>query len=294
MKTMKIGFIGAGKVGFTLGKYFKEHENGLNVTGYYSRNPESAKEAAEFTGTNCYDSIEQLAKESDIIFLTVPDNTIKAVWDILKAIPIPTLIQDKIICHCSGALSSKIFDGIENENCQAHGYSFHPFFAVSSKYESYKEISRACFTLEGSEKYLQQLKKLFEQLGNPAYIIDEKQKTEYHAAAVFLSNHVIALAHTSEKMLKKCGFDDEFIQTAFQTLFLGNCEKIAANGTVNALTGPVERNDLSTIRKHLECLAHPERKLYAQLSVQLIEIAKMKHQENDYSDMENLLNRDFP
>ena len=31
---MKVGFIGAGKAGFSLGKYFKE--KGLSVSGYYS------------------------------------------------------------------------------------------------------------------------------------------------------------------------------------------------------------------------------------------------------------------
>ena len=44
---MRIGFIGAGKVGFTLGKYFAV--NGLDVAGYYSRNYKSAEEAAAFT-----------------------------------------------------------------------------------------------------------------------------------------------------------------------------------------------------------------------------------------------------
>ena len=46
---MKIGFIGAGRVGFTLGKYFCEH--GVEVAGYYSRNIQSAQEAAEFTNS---------------------------------------------------------------------------------------------------------------------------------------------------------------------------------------------------------------------------------------------------
>ena len=41
---MKVGFIGAGKVGFSLGKYFKTH--GVSVVGYYSKTPESAKSAA--------------------------------------------------------------------------------------------------------------------------------------------------------------------------------------------------------------------------------------------------------
>jgi len=42
---MRAGFIGAGKVGFSLGKYLKE--NGVEITGYFSKSPESAKSAAD-------------------------------------------------------------------------------------------------------------------------------------------------------------------------------------------------------------------------------------------------------
>ena len=44
---MRIGIIGAGRMGFTLGKHFVL--GGLDVAGYYSRSSESAGAAAEFT-----------------------------------------------------------------------------------------------------------------------------------------------------------------------------------------------------------------------------------------------------
>lgn len=53
---MRIGFIGAGKVGFTFGKYIttkmvvsKPEHIQLEVSGYYSAHSESAADAAEFT-----------------------------------------------------------------------------------------------------------------------------------------------------------------------------------------------------------------------------------------------------
>ena len=49
---MQIGFIGAGKVGVSLGKYFRE--KGLEVGGYYSLSEESARWAAAFTETKQY------------------------------------------------------------------------------------------------------------------------------------------------------------------------------------------------------------------------------------------------
>ena len=57
---MKIGFIGAGKVGFSLGKFFVQ--GNLPVTGYYSRQRESAQEAALFTNTKPYDTMLALVR----------------------------------------------------------------------------------------------------------------------------------------------------------------------------------------------------------------------------------------
>ena len=72
---MKAGFIGAGKVGFSLGKYLVS--NGVAVTGYYSKSLKSAEEAADFTKTKTYNSIASILKDSDTIFVTVPDGIIK-------------------------------------------------------------------------------------------------------------------------------------------------------------------------------------------------------------------------
>nr|WP_308778613.1 NAD(P)-binding domain-containing protein [uncultured Anaerotignum sp.] len=105
---MKVGFIGAGKVGFSLGKYFKTH--GVNVVGYYSKTPESAKSAADFTETKVYDAIADIVQDSDTLFVTVPDGQICMVWDSIKNLD----IKNKNICHCSGSISSAAFFDAKN------------------------------------------------------------------------------------------------------------------------------------------------------------------------------------
>ena len=100
---MRAGFIGAGKVGFTLGKYLAMH--GIEISGYYSRTPASAKEAAEFTQSRYYTSIEEITKDSDTLFLTVPDGAIGEIWDDMRNLP----IKNKNICHCSGSIPSTVF-----------------------------------------------------------------------------------------------------------------------------------------------------------------------------------------
>ena len=82
MITKRIGFIGAGKVGFSLGRYFMEHH--MDVSGYYSQNPKSARAAAIFTKTKCFEKLENIIGESEVIFITVPDSEIHGVWEQLK------------------------------------------------------------------------------------------------------------------------------------------------------------------------------------------------------------------
>ena len=106
MIIIKFGFIGAGKVGFSLGKYLKE--NSIDISGYYSKSQHSSKEAAIFTNTRQYNNLEDLIKNSDAIFITTPDNQIADVWNEVKKLP----IKEKLICHCSGSISSEVFSNI--------------------------------------------------------------------------------------------------------------------------------------------------------------------------------------
>ena len=118
---MTVGFIGAGKVGFTLGKYFAV--NGIEISGYYSQSYDFAEKAADFTESRAFNNIGGLVRECDVIFITTPDSSIKDIYLSL----IKYDIKGKQICHCSGALSVKeAFPEIKKY--WAEGYSIHPLF----------------------------------------------------------------------------------------------------------------------------------------------------------------------
>lgn len=278
---MDIGFIGAGKVGISLGKYLKE--NGLCITGYYSRNPVSAKEAAEYTGSKDFQSVSKLADECEVLFLSVPDGQIAKVWEEIKPLP----VAGKIICHCSGALSSAVFSEISQKG--AFGYSIHPLLAVSDKFQSYQTFSKALFTVEGSRERLEAAAGLLRQCGNPVEIIDAAAKMKYHAAAVMASNLVNALAYGAERLLAECGFSAEHAREALKPLFLGNAAAVAEKGPMEALTGPVERGDVRTVEAHLEALEGRNLEIYHQLSLYALELAEQKHPDRDYGGLAGML-----
>ena len=271
---MRIGFVGAGKVGFSLGKYMSERN--VCVSGYYSRELESARQASVFTHSKYYETLEEIIKSSDALFLTVPDGAIEDVWNSIKTYS----LTGKFICHCSGVMTSAVFSEIDQMG--AFGYSIHPLFAVNSKLQSYQEISQAFFTIEGSEKHIGYWNDFFENLGNPVRLIRADQKVLYHSAAVFVSNLVTGLFETGVDLLMACGFDRESGETALKPLFMNNCLSVSRLGAVDALTGPVERADVKTIPKHLNVLSEREREIYIRLSEVLAGVAKQKHPERDY------------
>lgn len=278
--TIKIGFIGAGKVGFSLGKYLVE--NNIDVTGYFSKNEDSSFEASNFTCTKQYKKLENIINESDTIFITTPDGEISKVWSQIKKLS----IKNKIICHCSGLLSSEIFSNIEHYG--AYGYSIHPMFAISDKHSSYKSLNKAFITIEGSEKYKDNILSFIKSIGNDVRVIKKEDKPLYHAASVMASNLVLGLINNAVNHLKECGFKEEEAIDALYPLILFNINNIKNKGIINSLTGPIERADVETIKKHCELL-RDDKELYKLLSKNILEIAKIKNKEKDYKQFEKIL-----
>ena len=269
---MKFGFIGAGKVGFSLGKYFAAHD--LDVVGYYSEVKEDSLEAAEFTNSKSYDSLDEIVADSDVLFLTVPDDSLEDVWNKLNSCH----FTDKIICHTSGVHTSEIFSGLDNHN--SYGYSIHPLCAINDKFKSYEDLSKIYFTIEGNKEKLDAMSNLFLRLGNQVNIIDTKDKARYHLAATMASNLVVGLVDMAESIIP---------HDALVPILKSNMYHIIEDGTVGALTGPIERGDANTIKMHLEALKDSELDAYKTVSRHTLNVAKKKNPDRDYTEIEELL-----
>lgn len=238
---MNIGFIGAGKVSSAFGRFLKEKN--INIEGYFSKSFDSAKKAAEFTSSKAFKNLEDLVAFCEFIFITTPDDEIKNVYNKIKHFN----LQDKKIFHMSGSISSKVFDDIESYG--AHGYSLHPIFPFPDR-EVYKKLNQAYFTIEGDNIAL--IRPFLEKLTINYFEIPSNCKAKYHAAMVFASNYVVALAKISKNLLIDCNIPEDMISTAIYPLMLSAVENINQKGVEKALTGPIVRGDIGTIDKHLK------------------------------------------
>lgn len=283
---MKLGFIGAGKAGCSMGKYLETKSHQVEVVGYYSLVEEEAMWAARFTNSQCFQRIEELVKASDSIMISTPDGAIKHVWDSLDK----DTISGKTVCHLSGSLSSDVFS-----KCGEYGaypISIHPMFAFSDKESVYQQLNHACFTLEGCEQAVLLWKSIFDDLGNRNVCIDKSEKVKYHAAASLLSNHIVAVLQTGYELLQACGFSESDARSFSEVLVKENVSHVITQGGKDALTGPIERGDLETVKKHLDVLNIQQRNIYNACGSKLIEIAKEKNPKREYQALEELLKKE--
>ncbi|MCY6356276.1 Rossmann-like and DUF2520 domain-containing protein [Clostridium sp. ZS2-4] len=278
---MNIGFIGAGKVGFSLGKYFSV--NNMNVTGYYSRTFQSALEASKFTDSKAYKNLEKLVKNSDTIFITTPDDSISDVWQDIERLQ----IKDKIICHTSGSISSKIFSNINNSG--AFGYSIHPMFPFSDKFNTYKSLKDAYFSIEGSEEQLEYLCSCFQSLGNKVITIDKDKKSLYHLSNVIVSNLVLSLLNLGCSYLEECGINSDKSIEALFPLIENNIANLKNKGFIESITGPIERADIGTIQHHISVMKGKDIEIYKSLSLNLLQLSKKKNPQRAYEELEKYL-----
>ena len=280
---MKIGFIGAGKSWLLPGAVFCQ--GGLPVTGYYSRHRGSAQEAAAWTGTKQYESLESLVRASDALFLTVPDGAIASVFAQLREFD----LAGKQICHCSGALTAReAFPGVEETG--AGHYSIHPLFPPLRQDRRLAGIT-GCFFLPGGPWPPPGL------VGGAAGFSGGQGADSPQPGKRGLPCRL----HRGQQPDVCAGSGECGTVAGLRVLPAGGPGRIGplmkANlahllqvGPQQALTGPVERGDTATVAKHLACLTGEDaRQVYRGASRMLVELARNKHPDIDAESMNEIL-----
>ncbi|MHB1394450.1 MAG: NAD(P)-binding domain-containing protein [Clostridia bacterium] len=171
---MKIGFIGAGKVGTAIGVYLKSR--GFDISGYYSRSPGSSAKAAELTGSRHFMDYTKLSSESDIIFITTGDGEIKDVCDLLALSG--ALRKGQIVAHMSGSLSSEVLKSARDSECWV--YSLHPIQSFASLENALKSLPGTYFTianhLENIELHLPQSLEFYRTMARKTLQVAKRSK----------------------------------------------------------------------------------------------------------------------
>ncbi len=276
----KIGIIGAGKVGTALA--IALHKNGFNVL-IASRSKKSAEKAAKIACIEAT-SIKEVVKRSDFIFLSVPDGEIV---NVAKKIA-PIVKKEQIVAHLSGALPSTIINFLK-----AKVISIHPLKSFADPLESSNTMQDTVFTSEGDKEALKKAKEIVAIIGGKFITIKTENKPLYHIAAVLVSNYTVALFYIAKEIFSSIGFSNEDSTFALLKLLKGTTKNIETFGIPSALTGPIERGDISTIKLHLKAIEDNPRLtlIYKIMGSATIDIAEEKGlDKKKANEMRRLLN----
>lgn len=269
---MHIGFIGAGKVATAFGRYLRGC--GSVISGYFDRHTDKLAHACSGTHSRvCRDAVE-VAAISDMVLITTRDDQIEGVCTELCREG--AITANHLVGHMSGAHASAILAPAEAAGAAV--FSLHPLQAFAEEEKALADLPHTWFSLEGVDPRLKAVEKMLEKTGNRHFRIRPEHKGLYHLAACVVSNYLVTLMDQGMHALEHSGIRSREGFQAMMPLIQGTLANIARVGPDKALTGPIARGDVSTIRHHLDALSLPElaelKAFYAYMGQKTLDLAR--------------------
>lgn len=243
---LSLNVVGAGRLGKSLARLMALQ--GVPIAGVFNRSAHQAALACAFIGQGrpCI-SLAQLPKAC-VHLLAVPDDALSGVTASLLQ---TSLFQPgDILFHCSGSKSSMELrqQFPQLDELQVALASVHPLFSFADPERAIVQFPDTICSMEGDAFALEKLRPLFEQIGAKLVTIDANKKMLYHAGSVFASNYLVSLLDTAMRAYVGAGVPQELAQTMAHSLAQSSLNNVFEMGAAAALTGPIKRGDLTTVR----------------------------------------------
>ncbi|WP_445664993.1 Rossmann-like and DUF2520 domain-containing protein [Fodinibius sp. AD559] len=285
MPSPEITIIGVGGLGNSMAKALSTA--GIPIKSIFNRTAVKAQKLADDLNveiSGCFPS--DGSELGNLIFITVSDSAIEPVAGCLAGIADD--FSTKTVVHCSGNESANLLKDIKSKGGSIA--SFHPLqtFTRQSELSDFEDIY---FSLQGDKSAFPQLKQIAKKLGANTLKVTEGQKAHLHAAAVMASNYLNTLLDVAVETASVSDLAPDEAKKALMPLVKTTLENIEEQSFGEALSGPIKRGDIQTIRHHLDLLKdQPELLvLYRILGQRTVKLAR-KSQSIDQSTAQKMVN----
>ncbi len=238
-------------------------------------------------------SLADAVARADVVWITVPDDGIEAVaHDVAAALATP-LERPVVAIHSSGLGSLDLLAPLRGR--VAGILSLHPLqsFAVPGDETALRDVPMAVTGDTPADVELGVW--LAERLGCRPFPLADEAKPLYHLAAAAASNLFVALqSEAGELMAAAAGVPPAAAARLLGPLVATTAANVAARGPSQALTGPVARGDVGTVRAHLALLDEQAPRFadtYRSLSLQALHLAAPRLDDDTVRTLRELLDR---
>ena len=242
----RIGVVGAGRVGAVLGAAFLAA--GHEVVAVAGESSASRLRIDTLLPGVPVRKPTEVARACDLLLLTVPDDMLENVANMLAGAG--AIHEGQYVVHTSGRHGLAVLAATAAVG--AHPAAMHPAMTFTGTAVDLDRLRGCVFGITAPDDDRAFVEGLVADLGGTAMWVDESRRTLYHAGLAHGANHLVTLVAQAMDLLAEAGADDP---AATLRPLLGAALDNALAYADAALTGPIVRGDLQTVRAHLEDIA---------------------------------------
>ncbi len=244
MTPLSVGIIGAGRVGAVLAANLRAA--GYPLVGVSGASPASLLRIE--TMLPGVDLVEPagVVERADAVFLAVPDDDLIAVAEELAATG--AVRAGQYVLHTSGRHGLDALAALTRLG--ARPIALHPAMTFTGTAVDLDRTPVFGITAADSERAFAD--ELVAALGGTSMWVAESDRALYHAGLAHGANHLITLVAQSMDLLRAAGAENP--AAVLRPLLMAALDNVLAYGDA-ALTGPVVRGDVTTVRAHIDAFA---------------------------------------
>jgi predicted short-subunit dehydrogenase-like oxidoreductase (DUF2520 family) len=214
---------------------------------------------------------------TDLVFIATPHGAIAPVAEALaREADLPW--SRVSVCHASGMLTSEILAPLRGKGATV--FSFHPLQTFPRDFAPREIVPSArgiFFGVDGEPAAIRKARQLARLLHGKTILVPPALRVFYHAACVVASNHLTVLLATLERMGDS--FDRRNALSAFRPIIDATLANVFRTTPAQALSGPVARGGVDTVRDHLRAVQAQTPDLipyFVRMTAETVRLAQVK------------------
>jgi predicted short-subunit dehydrogenase-like oxidoreductase (DUF2520 family) len=238
----RIGVVGAGRVGAVLAAALRSAGHEVVAAAGESDASRSRMEVLlpGVPGAKPTD----VARACDLLLLTVPDDMLENV--VTTMVGAGAIREGQHVVHTSGRHGLAVLAAATSVG--AHAVAMHPAMTFTGTAVDLDRLHGTVFGVTAGTEDRAFVESLVADLGGVPMWVAEDRRTLYHAGLAHGANHLVTLVAQAMELLSAAGADQP--EATLRPLLEAALDNALESGDA-ALTGPIVRGDVETVRAHL-------------------------------------------
>ena len=242
----RIGVVGAGRVGAVLAAALREA--GHEIAAVAGESHASRTRIDTLLHGVRVDKPTAVSRACDLLLLTVPDDMLSNVVTMLAASG--AIREGQYVVHTSGKHGLAVLQPAADAG--AHVLAMHPAMTFTGTDVDLARLAGCVYGVTANPDTDDLAAKLVADLRGRLLRVEEDRRALYHAGLAHGANHLVTLVSQAMDLLRDSGADDP--AATLRPLLTAALENALEYGSA-ALTGPIVRGDVETVRAHLRDIA---------------------------------------